>query len=267
MDMFKKFGDVCRTHYEKIILCLVLAGLAGAVVYLYGASQKEEEKIADFLRDIGRRKENPVKPADMTHFNAIMQMAQSPPKLEYGSTHNLLNPVRWQRNMKDGTMIKSPKGSELDHIFVAATRGLNFAIAFDRVAGPGYWLTITNEVAATPPQRRVSQYFTLGSTNTKVIILREVKGPPEDPAEWVFEIKESGERVSIARDKPFIRAEAYEADLRSKVEANKPYNRQRVGMTVRFQGEDYKIFDIKASEVILLAPNDKKYTIPYKPGT
>ena len=266
MDMFKRIGEVCRIHYEKIILCLVLVGLAGAVVYLSGASTKEEEKIADFLRDIGRRKENPVKPSDMAHFSAVMQLAQTPPQLEYGGTHNLFNPVRWQRNLKDGTMIKSPKGSEIEHIFPAAIRPLNFTIAFDRVAGPGYWITITNEVAPTLPQRRISQYFTSGSTNTKVIILREVKGPPEDPAEWVLELKESGERVSITKEKPFVRAEAYEADLRSKIEPNKVYNKQRAGMTVRFQSEDYKIFDIKANEVILLAPNDKKYTIPYKPG-
>jgi hypothetical protein len=266
MDLFKRIGDVCRTHYEKILLCLVLVGLAGAVVYLYGASQKEEEKIADFLRDIGRRKENPVKPGNMAHFNEVMQMAQSPPKLEYGGTHNLVNPVRWQRNLKGGEIIKSPKGSEPEHIFVAAIRPLNFTIAFDRVAGPGYWITITNEVASTVQQRRISQYFTSGSTNTKVVILREVKGSPEDPSEWVLEFKETGERVSIAKDKPFTRPEAYEADLRSKVEGNKVYNKQRAGMTVRFQGEDYKIFDIKANEVILLAPNDKKYTIRYKPG-
>lgn len=265
METLKNIVQVCQQHYEKMVLCLVLAGLAGAVLYLYYASQKEDETIAEFEKDIERRKENPVKPADMAHFNAVMQMAQSPPQLDFGGAHNLFNPVRWQRNMKDGQMIKSIKGTEIDNIVVSAIRPLNFTIAFDRVAGPGYWITITNEVAATPSQRRISQYFTTGSTNTKVIILREVKGPPEEPTEWVLEFKETGERISITREKPFVRAEAYEADLKSKIEP-KTYTKQRAGMPVRFQGEDYKIFAINQNEVILLAPNDKKYTIPYKPG-
>ena len=264
MEMLKKIGDVCRQNYEKLILCLVLVGLAWAVFYLYSASQKEEEKIAEFLRDIGRRKENPVKPADMSQLNAAMQMAQNPPELDFGGVHNLFNPVRWQRNMKDAGMIKSVKGSEPENIVISAIRPLNFTIAFDRVAGPGYWINISNEVAAVN-QRRIAQYATLGATNTKVFILREVKGAPEEPSELILELKETGDRVSIAKDKPFMRVEAYEADLKSKIET-RTYMRQRAGAMVRFQNEDYKIFNINQNEVILLAPNDKKYTIPFKPG-
>jgi hypothetical protein len=265
MEMLKKFGQLCQQQYEKIILCLVLAGLAVAVLYLYDASQKEEEKIKEFLTDIGRRKENPVKPAEAAHYNALIQQAQNPSALEFAGAHNLFNPVRWQRNMKDGTMIKSIKGTEVDNIVITDIRPLNFTIAFDRVAGPGYWINITNQVAIVPSQRRLAQYATAGSTNTKVFILREVKGTPEEPTELVLELKETGERVSVAKEKPFIRAEAYEADLKSTIEP-KTYTKQRVGMNVRFQDMDYKVVAINQNEVVLFAPNEKKYPIPYKPG-
>src|SRR6185436_16401098 len=99
--------------------------------------------------------------------------------------------------------------------------------------------------------------------NTKVFILREVKGAAEDPAELVLELKESGERVTISKEKPFMRPEAYQADLRYPLE-NKTFLKQRVGAQLTFGGEDYKIVTINQNEIIFLLPNDKKLAKPYK---
>jgi hypothetical protein len=137
---------------------------------------------------------------------------------------------------------------------------LNFIINFERVAGSGYWINVTNEVA-TGFGRRISQFATLNSTNLKVFILREVKGPPEEPTELDLELKETGERVNSAKDKPFVRAEAYEVDLRYPID-NRNFPKLRVGATLRLGGDEYKIQNINQNEIVFLGDNDKKYSKP-----
>ena len=47
---------ILKNHYEKIILSLVLVGLAAAVWFLYQASATEEESISNWTREVERRK-------------------------------------------------------------------------------------------------------------------------------------------------------------------------------------------------------------------
>src|SRR5258705_9908263 len=165
--------------------------------------------------------------------------------------HNLFNPVKWKK--VDETLYKEVKGTEssLDPTDILEIRPLNFVVALDRVAGPGYWINVTNEVAPLN-QRRMAQFATAGNTNTKVFVLREVKGPPEDPSELVLEQKESGERITIAKDKPYVRPDAFEADLRYKLE-NKTFLRQRVGAILRLGSDEFKIIGINQNEISFLA--------------
>jgi hypothetical protein len=265
MESLKNIGEICKRHYEKLVLICSLVILAGAVFYLYTETQKEQDTIKEFFIGAGRKSAKGVKPADLTNYLAVMQVAKNPPQLNFGLPHNLLNPVKWKRGV-NGELIKEQKGTEsLDRLEITSIRPLNFTIAFDRVAGSGYWINITNEVA-TGGARRMAQFATLNATNVKVFILRDLKGAPEEPTELVLELKDTGERVSIAKEKPFVRAEAYEADLRYALE-NKTFTKQRVGATLRFGGEEYKIVAINQNEIVLLAGNDKKYTVRYNANT
>jgi hypothetical protein len=193
-------------------------------------------------------------------------VVQNPPKLDFTQPHNLVNPVKWKKI--GDKLIKELTGTEsLDKLDILTIRPLNFVIAFDRVAGPGYWINVTNEVAP-PNQRRIAQFTGVNpvNTNTKVFILREVTGPAEDPQGLVLELKESGERITISKDKPFVRADAYEADLRSNLE-NKSFLRQRIGATLRLGGDEFKIVGINQNEITFLAvANDKKYIKRREPG-
>ena len=101
-------------------------------------------------------------------------------------------------------------------------------------------------------------------TNKALLILREIKGAPENP-ELVMEIKDTGERVTISKEKPFVRTNTFEADLKWKVE-NKTFNRQRTNSVLRLGSDDYKIVAINPNEVVMSAANDKKYTLRYQPG-
>jgi hypothetical protein len=260
MDSLKKVLEVLRAHWEKVLLTLALVLLAGAVWSLYQASRKEEAKTADIPIDFQRRKVKGVQPMDLSRYKAVVAMAEKPESLVYSGPHNLVNPVKWLKK-PDGSLLKVITGTEgtLDEVEVVRITPLRFIIALDRVSLPGYHITITNEVAFGAA-RRIAQYATVNSQTLRVFTLREVRGSAEEP-ELILELKDTGERISIAKDKPYVRVDAYEADLRYKIE-NKTFTKQRVGATLRFGGEDYNIVAINASEVVLSARlNDKKYTV------
>src|SRR6266568_1649957 len=260
MEFLKNIGAVCRQHYEKILLTLVLFGLAVTVAFLYHATQSEAEKVQDFLKVIAKKKVAGVKPVSLARSDAVIQQAQAPPALNLASPHYLLNPVRWQR-LPGGQLVKITSDQDLiKNIQVTSIRPLNFVIAFDRVAGTVYHFNVTNEVAIFPKPRHESLFATLNVTN-KFFVLREVHGEPADPAAFVLELRETGDRISVGRDKPYVRPDAYEADLKLILE-NKTLTKQREGAKLRSGGDEYKIVAINQNEVVLSASsNDKKYII------
>ena len=91
----------------------------------------------------------------------------------------------------------------------------------------------------------------------------EVRGKPDDPApvKLVVQLNDTGERAVISTNAPFQRVDAYTADLRYPPENRPPWLARRVGATLAFNGEEYKIVAINQNEVILSAPNQKKWTI------
>ena len=258
MQFLSKLIEICRQHYEKVLLSFALLALAGAVIGIYYARINEQRKIEAYLQGLDRRVTTPLKPIDLGRFEAILQQASHPPALNLGTPHNVLNPVKWVKQ-PDGQLIKSVKGTEatLDLLQLTNLHPLLLAIAYERPMGSGYSITTTNEMARGAGYRTVYSYQ-LNETNRPVLIVREVQGPKEDPAELMVELKDSGERVSLARNKPFLRTNAFEVDLKY---ANKVFTRQRAGAALNLGGEDYKIVAITASEVVFSAANDKKYAV------
>src|SRR5882762_2524889 len=113
MESLKKIGQVCRQHYEKILLILVLIGVALAVAFLYQASQSEGEKLKAFLQDVGKRSGKPVKAVDLSRALAGLQQAQTPPALNLAAPpHNLFNPVKWQQQ-PNGILVPVRTGDEI----------------------------------------------------------------------------------------------------------------------------------------------------------
>lgn len=267
MELLTQIGQFCRHHYEKLLLTLALLGLAGAVLLLDQARLKEEGQIKAYLRDIKKKGGAPVKPVDMARLETALQRAQKPPALDFGSPHFLLNPVKW-RVKPDGTKIKETKGTEgtVDQLQIVKITPLRFLIAFDKPAGtgdkvPGYWFIVTNEVALYKQAQRIPRYSPVKATNIQEFILQEVNGPADNPTELVLELKDAtSQRVSISKDKPYTRIDAYEADLKYNI-GTKTFTRQRVNATLRLSGEEYKIVAINSNEVVLSGPNDKKYTV------
>ena len=249
--------NLFRNHYEKVIMGLALVGLAAAVLILLQSSQAEQAKIQEYIGQVERRSGARVTPVDLTNMQQSLQMATNPPALELSGPHNLFNPVKWQRT-QDGRFIKKVEGTEgtLDELEITRIAPLQFIVTLDKYTGTGYTIVVTNE-ASYP--RRFSGYYTLNDTNKPLLVLREIKGAPENP-ELVLEIKDSGERVAISKERPLVRTNTFEADLKWKVE-NRNFNKQRTNMVLNLAGDLYKIVAINPAEIVMSASNDKKYTV------
>jgi hypothetical protein len=262
MESLNKLIQVFKLHYEKILLSVMLAGLAAAVWFLYEESIKEEETNARFITGVGRRKVQGVKPVDLSSYQNLLKMVQNPPALSLAGGHNVFNPVKWVRR-PDGMVIKVQTGKEVgpEAMTISKITPLHYIISLDRIAQGGYVIGVTREAAERLIERRKqSKFVTQGNTN-QFFTLREVKGPPEDPTELVLELADTKETVSIAKTKEYKRVVGYEVDLKYPVE-NKNFPNQRVGSTITVAGDQYNIVAISENEVVLSARlNDKKYTI------
>lgn len=266
MDSLKKIGGICRLHYEKILLTLVLLGLAGAVVYLYNTKESEDKKIRDFLADVSRKGNSPVKPVDTAANDAALKLISNPPTLNFSLPHHLFNPVKWQRRPPPDAsdLIKMVTGKEVGwpKMVVSQITPLNFIINLERVPTPGsFYLGVTHEGAERPAFRRKQQKFaTMNSPKNEAFTLKEFKGPPEDPTELLLELAD-GTKVSITKDKPYTQIEGYEAELKYTIDG-KTFPNLRVNSPLRFQGEDYIVVAITPTEVVVSArSNDKKHTV------
>jgi hypothetical protein len=268
MDQLKKIIQVCKLHYEKIILSVVLLVLALAVFILWSAKNAESEKNQKVVVEVGRRKVTGVAPVDISAFSKVLESAMNPPTLNFGLPHNLFNPVKWQRQ-PNGDLLKIQTGKEVGPDRMTATKitPLKLIIALDRVASAGsYYFGVTREAAQKPVERRKRQYFAKLNDPTPAFILKEIKGDLENPTELDLELVENGEKVVVTKDKPYERIDGYEADLLYSIE-NKPFPNVRVGSSITFAGETYNIVAINPNEVVLSARlNDKKHTVRLATG-
>jgi hypothetical protein len=254
---------ILRQHFEKLLLVLVMMGLAGAVYYLSLASQEEKQKVREYFEKTKVATNlKGFEPVDLTTFESNKTSLENPTPLNFSTPHNLMNPVKWQQRPDQKYIkVQSPKDIGPYALTVAAIRPLHLSIAFERSAGSGYWLLTTNEASVSRTEvSGFRQYATVGSDSTKVFKLKEAR-PPEDPTEWDVELLDGGEVVTLTKEQPYRRVVGYEADLRYDVEG-RTFKDQREGRSIRLSGESYNIVAIRPDEVVLSADsNDRRYAI------
>ncbi len=272
MELFKKIGAACRLHYEKILLTVALLALGGTVFYLYGAKEREQENIRSIPVNYDQRQVAPVKGVALAPYQAALQAAENPPAIVFAGTHNLFNPVKWQRK-SDGSFVKIVSGREVGADAMIALRftPINLTLNLDKSSASGYYISVANEAATNQIYRgKVQRFATLNNPNKipgsaatfKVV---EVKGPVEDPAELAVELSDSGERVTVAKDKPYIRVEGHAVDLKYPLE-DRTFLAQRVGAVMRFAGDTYTVVAVSKDEAVLSGSNDKRYQVRLAPG-
>ena len=273
MEQLRKVGQICRQHYEKLVLSLALLLLGGAVVYLYGASKDQAEIIRKIAVDYANKKVNAVKAVDLTNHFAALQRAEAGKAFDFSQPHHLFNPVQWRFN--PGTAqpyIKMVMGDEAGPkaVTVAAARPYQLTVAFDRVASAGtgeqlvitgYWINSTNEAVlfnTSARGRNSHEILSLNATNTRSpVVLTEIKGSAQEPEELHAMLRETGEKFSFAPGRPFQKIIGYEASLRfpNATNATAFY---RVGAPLEIDGQGYKIVDISTNEVKVTADSNEQ---------
>jgi len=248
-----------KKHYEKILLAIVLVGLAVAVALLPFLISGETEKI-DTMRKILAPKPQPLTNLDLTAQEVALSHAGSNITVDFANPNRLFNPVPWKR-AADGKLIKMEESNIGPRaVAIAKITPLNLNLKFDSVkagAGGAPLYVIASDNEATGKKKTV--YAPLG-VKEEGFIVRQLEGPTNEPTKLFLELLDTGEKAVLTKDQGFSRIEAYKADLKYAPEI-KSWPGKRVGTTIALNGEEYKIVAITKSEVVLSAPNQKKWTI------
>jgi hypothetical protein len=263
--------EFLRKHYEKIILSVVLLGLAVAAALLPMMVSRERSALEELERDIRQTPPKPLKASDLSTNELSLERLQKPSALKLAGEHNLFNPVQWQRR-PDGTLFPIRTGKEIGAgaLIIAKLSPLFLRIEFDGPTGtpenPQYRFRILREAAKRADQRvpTTRSAPAVGSKND-VFMVKEMK-PKDNPTEFVLELVEDKQQVAVTKEKPFSQVAGYLADLRYEPE-KLSFIAKRVGDSLVFAGDTNKIVAITETNVTVRATsNDKRTTIPYKPA-
>ena len=255
--------DFVKKHYEKVILSLVLLGVVGALVALPFVIQRDRDNM-EAMTETVTPKPKPLTPVDMTAEDNVLNRMKSPYVADFSTTNKLFNPVTWKKN-DAGDLLKVTTGHEIDAEAAVVTKitPLNLVLSLETVetnVGIRYVIGVDRQAAGTrAAQRRQTRYASLGEKKD-VFTITKVIGDPESPDALQLKLTDTGDIVSVSKEKPFERADAYTADLRFDPE-KKVFSGRRVGAVLSFGGDVYNIVAINADEVILSAQSNEKKTI------
>ncbi len=259
-----------KKHYEKVLLSIVLLGLAAAAAALPWQVSHERDRLEEISRNLTVKvKAKPFKPLDdwlMTN-KTVLARIEHPLNLDFSGTHNLFNPVPWKK-LPNGGLIPVRTGSEIGPgaLKIVQIRELSLTASFDAVVAgnPGepvkYQVTIRRETEHNP--RPNTRTISTATPRNDLFELLNVQGATNEPTALVIKLKEDFVPVTLTKEKPYSRVVGYAADL-VYVPANKQLNNKRVNDQIKLEDDPelYKIVAITRNEVVLSADSTKKRTV------
>jgi hypothetical protein len=238
--------EFLKKHYEKIVLCVVLLGLAAAVLWMKSAVVKVREEVPPIV--IGPPpKTAPPKPLDLTIYQEALAQITNPPAVVLSGAHNLFNPVTWKRK-PNGDLMKIIKTGP-DALIVTNITPLYTIISYDHpsLGGPVYVMAVETNVDLTKPNPRKHLEHVRKDElrKTSLYVVRGIKGAEDDPSEINLEILRTGEtNVWVTTNTPYKRADGYLADLRYDPDTTLSLRRRKVNDEFKLDGEPYKVVEI-----------------------
>ncbi len=258
-----------KKHYEKVILSIVLAGLALAAAALPLQVSQVQSFLDETVSGVVHEKPKRFEPINLTTNQALLAKLDNPPPIKLSGIHNLFNPVPWKKT-PDGQWIKEQTGKELGAgaLQVLAVHPLHFEITFEGAnppaekAKPGekekpiLRFTVLNESEAGGGRKR-PRYAKLGDQNE---LFRVLEARPEDnPKEVVLELNH--EKITLSDTKPtFSQVVGYAADLKYPPRNTTLHVRRGEVIRLPDDPENYKIVAITTNAVVLSASSTKKPT-------
>lgn len=256
--------EILKKHYEKIILVVILLGLALAAAALPFTLEGDRQRLAEIDGELPPA--NLYTNADISAAESVFTRIKNPPKASLTGGHNTFNPVVWKQK-PNGELVKLPPGSEgPEALKILAIRPLNYEISYDKSpAGGGHYFVFVNEAEPRKSQRRIPR-FVLPGQKAGDLVLAEVKGAGSESAEFVFEDPETKERIVVTTAKSYSKVVGYACDLRYDLE-NKTFDDIRQGEEIGFAGGRYKIVVIDPGQVKLVSTSTQKQTTLYHKGS
>ena len=256
--------EFLKKNYEKVVMGLVLLGLVVGAAFLPIMISGERRALEERMNQIIERKPEELPALDLERYETLLARERKEIQLDFSSTNKLFNSVPWKRT-PDGNMFKEVEGSYgPTAVQVTKITPLYTTLSFDTVSttesGSRYMIGVTREAAEAARDRRKRPYVAEVGVKNEIFTLREVKGPPDNPSELVIEMADTGEVVSVTREKPFQRVDGHMADLRYEPE-KRNWPARRVGMMIPIAGEAYNIVAINENEVVLSAKQNNKKTV------
>jgi hypothetical protein len=263
--------DFLKKHYEKIILGVVLIGLAVAVAVLPFFISSEKEKLDQMKSAVLHPKVKPLTNLDLTLPEQTLKRLASPAVIDFGPPNRLFNPMPWQKAADNRLIARESVGPS--RVVVTNITPLYLVLTLDSVnlsdAGPKYVIGIEKQAAASAGQRnkRQSLCSTNPPTKNDTFTMLEVKGKPDEPSQIVVQLNDTGEKAVITKEQPFRRVDGYMADLHYDLEKKVWHNRRANSPPpLTFNGEEYNIVAINQNEVVLSAKvNGKKWAVKANP--
>ena len=265
--------DFLKKNYEKVLLGVVLLGLAVAVAFLPFKIASEKQKLADLRNQLIHPNVKPLTNLDLAGPESLLQKMAAPAVVDFSVPNKLFNPMPW-RKAADGALIKvNATNIGPNALLITNRKELCLVITLDDVtvteAGGRYRVGVKKEASSNPKEwAKTQKYCKLGDKNDTFAV-REAKAAPDNPANvtLTLELNDTGDRVKVSKEQPFKRVDGYTVDVKYPPENTSFPPGRRKGATLSFNGEDYSIVDITENEVVLLAKsNEKKWTVKYGAG-
>lgn len=271
-----------KKHYEKVLLSIVLLGLAGAAAALPWQVSRERDRLEEIRRNLTVKvKQLPFKPLDdwLTTNKTVLARLDSPLNVDLSGAHNLFNPVAWKK-LPSGGIVPVRTGAEVGPGAVKVTKiyELKLQISFEGVLPPSnpgeppkYQVVIQKESDNNPrPNTRTTS---LATPRNDMFELIRIQGATNEPTALVLKLKDYVEPVTVLKEKPFASVIGYAADLAYQP-GKQTFAHKRANDTIKLEDdpETYKIVAITRNEVVLSADSNKrrtviKYTIPTASNT
>jgi hypothetical protein len=265
--------EILKKHYEKVLLGVVLLGLAAAVAFLPFKIASEKQKLGDLVNTLSNPNAKPLTNQDLAGPEKLLKQMAVPARVDFSVPNRLFNPMQWQK-AADGHLIKADASNiGPNALSITNRKDLCLIITLDDVtvtdAGGRYRIGVKKEASSNAKEwAKTQKYCKLGDKNDTFVV-RDVKAAPDNPANvtLTLELNDTGERIKVSKEKSFKRIDGYTVDVKYPPENKTFPPARRVGTTLSFNGEDYKIVAITENEVVLLAKsNEKKWTVKYGAG-
>jgi len=261
--------EFLKNNYEKVILSVVLLGLAVAAALLPIWVAGEKRALEEAGNQITQTERKDLKPIDLTTNQTVLQRVVKATSLRLAGEHNLFNPVPWQK-MRDGHLIPIRTGREIGPGALAITKitALFVRIEYDGPAPSAepvqYRFRVTRETEKSAGKRLATYSSAPGGAKNQVFILKEAK-PKDNPVEFTLELSDTKEQVTVSKEKSYSSVAGFAVDLKYGPE-NLTFPGKRVGDSLVFAGDTNKIVAITETNVtVAAASNTKRTTVAYTP--